>query len=73
MRIIDDYAKGTCRMGQGADCCRFLVGTPDGLACAKLDASLSATINERYAADTMIARADNCPGFPLDGPARKPL
>jgi hypothetical protein len=66
MKITPEYANTTCLMGEGSLCCRYLVAPPSGLSCAKLDADVSAIINARYAAGTMAARGDNCPGFPFD-------
>jgi hypothetical protein len=68
MNITRDYAETICLMGKRALCCRFLVGQRSGFGCAKLDLTLSMAINERYAAGTMTARGDNCPGFPMDAP-----
>lgn len=49
----------TCKLGQGHDCCRYLV-MGEGLACAKLT-TMRATLDAR--GDSMTARGDNCPGL----------
>ena len=54
-----DFAKEMCKIGQGADCCRYLTGGQTGLECAKLT-GLRAVIDARAA--TMTAQSDNCPG-----------
>lgn len=60
--IIDKEHLPVCKMGQGHDCCRYLVVSTD-FACAKMT-TLKATIDARAAAGTMTARGDNCPGLP---------
>lgn len=51
----------TCKMGQGAECCRYLVFGP-GFACAKLT-MLKYTLDAR--GTSMSAQGDNCDGWPL--------
>lgn len=52
----------TCKMGQGAECCRYLV-FDGGFACAKTTAM-------RYVIDgkvaSMTAQGDNCAGWPQE-------
>jgi hypothetical protein len=55
------YVCAVCRIGRGAACCRYLVGGPDGVACAKEDDELRQAIDRR--AGSMTAQADNCPGY----------
>ena len=53
-----------CRIGQGAACCRYIIGTPrKGLQCAKLTA-LRRDIDGRVA--QMVAQGDNCEGICAD-------
>ena len=59
--VIDQEHLPTCKMGQGAECCRYLVFA-SGFACAKLT-PLKFSIDAR--GDSMNARGDNCPGWPL--------
>lgn len=54
-----------CKMGQGAECCRYLVFSSD-FACAKRS-SVAATIDARV--ETMNARGDNCDGIANDDQA----
>ena len=51
--------KETCRIGQGADCCKYLACGPEGMECGKLSPGLKAAIDRR---DDMTAKGDNCPG-----------
>jgi hypothetical protein len=53
-----DFVKATCKPGSEA-CCRFLACGPGGLLCLKFT-TLAATVNERVALGTMVAKGDNC-------------
>jgi hypothetical protein len=63
MNIPEDYVKTICKIGQGALCCRYIVGGPQGLECAKHEPELAAQINRRVAAGAFTARGDNCDGI----------
>lgn len=56
----DDFAKQTCKIGQMADCCKYLMMGPDGFECAKTNPTIKAAIDRRT---DMHAKGDNCPGF----------
>lgn len=60
-----DWVHGTCKIGQGEVCCRYLALGSNGFECGKLDAVLRETIDQRYQAGTMHAKGDNCGGHPL--------
>lgn len=60
---MNDYVKNTCKIGQGKDCCRFLVMGGDGFECAKLG-SLAKMLIAR--GNRMAAQADNCEGKEID-------
>jgi hypothetical protein len=53
----------TCKIGQGHDCCRYLVVGPDGLECAKQNTRAKTTLDLRVELGTIVARGDNCDGF----------
>lgn len=57
--VSDLYVEKVCKIGQGAACCRFLVGGPKGFECGKMYPELVAQIEART---DMMAKADNCPG-----------
>lgn len=64
-KAVSTHLKEICRIGQGAACCRFIVGDGDGLHCAKLAPEWAVQINVRHIAGTMTAKGDNCPGKPI--------
>ena len=53
-QIID-----VCKMGQGVDCCRYLICGGNGFECAKTT-SLKDIIDTRV--NQMNAKSDNCGG-----------
>ena len=55
----DKILKDICKMGQGADCCRYITVGPDGFECAK-GTTLQATLDQRVG--IMVAKGDNCDG-----------
>lgn len=61
-----DYVTETCKLGQGAECCRYLVAGSKGFECAKLTMN-STVIDRRVANGTFTAQGDNCDGKPMHG------
>ena len=53
----------TCKIGQGHDCCRYLVVGRRGFECAKHSICAAATLDFRVEMETITARGDNCEGF----------
>jgi hypothetical protein len=60
---LTDRLKEICKLGQGAECCRYLVIDQVGIHCAKFDVRLSDQIHARIARGLMTAVGDNCPGI----------
>lgn len=56
--VDDDHARDVCKMGQGAECCKFLTMGTSGWSCEKLS---SARMQLEYR-EGMISKGDNCPG-----------
>lgn len=50
-----------CKIGQGADCCRYLACGADGFECLK-HTGLKDTVDRRAKRRTMNALSDNCEG-----------
>jgi hypothetical protein len=57
----DEHFKTVCKVGQGNDCCRYLVASVDGIQYAK-HSSLKAHLDDRAAKKEMVAISDNCEG-----------
>ncbi len=72
-----NHVKETCKIGQGHDCCRYLVMGTGGFECARLVKGGAANllgqkgetpkdlIDKRVEAKQMVARADNCGGIKM--------
>ncbi len=53
-----------CKIGQGADCCRYLLHDPDnGFECGNQPSRLRDTIDDRAIAGSMTAVSINCAGI----------
>jgi len=60
IKLDKEHLNDICKMGQGAECCRYIIYDPCvGITCAKLT-SLKQTLDDK--AGTMRAKADNCEG-----------
>lgn len=59
--IDDDWAKDTCKLGQGAACCRYLTIGANGWSCEK-HSTLHFLLDARVESGTINARGDNCEG-----------
>ena len=57
---LNDHVKNTCRLGQGAECCKYLSVSESGFNCEKLT-DLGRQIEMLTG---MTAKADNCDGIP---------
>lgn len=57
----DSYVNDVCKIGQGSDCCRYLMMGSGGFECAKASAMMRNAIDAR--ASRMTAKGDNCSGF----------
>lgn len=57
----DDWAKRVCKLGQGAECCRYLLWQRGGWSCLKNTES-RATMDEWARGHNWTAKGDNCLG-----------
>lgn len=58
---MNDQVKNVCKIGQGHDCCRYLMMGGLGFECAKGTAT-AAILDIRVLSESMTARGDNCDG-----------
>lgn len=58
---MNEHIKNVCKIGQGHDCCRYLMMGAGGFECAK-HSSLQALLDSRVEMKTIVARGDNCEG-----------
>ena len=58
---MNKHVKNVCKIGQGADCCKYLVAGGKGFECAKHDPSDKAVIDANWS-ESNVAQGDNCDG-----------
>lgn len=63
--LSDSWTVNTCKRGQGAETCSYLMMGPLGWHCAKENAGFCKLIDEKRATGNIRAMADNCSGPPL--------
>ena len=56
MKLTDKQARHICKVGQGKDCCAFLMMGPRGWECGKADFITRGIIEARLKANTMNAQ-----------------
>jgi len=61
MAELNEHVKQVCKIGQGHQCCRYLVMGARGFECAK-HTELAVLLDTRVMAETITARGDNCEG-----------
>ena len=59
--MFDNYISTVCRIGQGHECCRYLMMGGKGFECAKLT-GVKGILDKRVEEETITARGDNCDG-----------
>ena len=64
MSLTKEQIDDVCKMGQGAECCRYLYADGDGMHCGKVVPAMQAMIDQRVAAGLMRSVGDNCEGVP---------
>lgn len=63
--VIQDesYWRETCKIGQGEQCCRYLVSGTQGIECAKINLELKKQIDKKVESGTYLSKGDNCNGW----------
>lgn len=69
----ETYTKTVCKIGQGAECCRYLLMGPSGWECGKGDPRAVDTIDRKVAEGSFISLGDNCEGMILSDETPQPL
>lgn len=60
-KIPIKHVKNVCKIGQGKDCCRYLIASQNGLECARHE-PIRHELNERALLGLMVAQGSNCNG-----------
>lgn len=59
MRLSEEHVREVCKLGQGAECCRYLVCGADGFECHS-SGPLKRMLDKK--ASSMTAQSINCKG-----------
>ena len=59
---MNEHIKTTCKIGQGAECCKYLVMGGGGFECMKATPEGKATIDKNWEATPHVSQGDNCEG-----------
>lgn len=62
---MNKNVQDVCKIGQGYDCCRYLMVGTNGFECAK-NTGLKVVLDNRVERKTITARGDNCPGLKME-------
>ena len=60
--MTNKQVEEVCKIGQGNDCCRYLLAGSEGFECGKLT-ELKSVLDKRVTENTIIAQGDNCEGI----------
>lgn len=55
----------TCKIGQGSECCKYLMCGSKGFECMKLDINNKKMVDEHWLSNPHVAQGDNCEGQEL--------
>ena len=61
MKIPDEHLREVCKIGQGNECCRYILCGRNGFECGKRD-TLKKFIDDQVLGNEMAAQGDNCDG-----------
>lgn len=59
---MNEHIKNICKIGQGADCCKYLVMGAKGFECMKVDQANKQVIDYNWKTTPHVAQGDNCKG-----------
>lgn len=61
-KLDSETVERVCKIGQEAECRRYLVLGPEGFGCAKHNASIKDALDTMVETGDIRARGDNCEG-----------
>jgi hypothetical protein len=59
---MKEYIETTCKIGQGAQCCKYLLVCSNGFECAKVDSAFKEVVDRVWATAHRVPQGDNCRG-----------
>lgn len=60
---MNEHVKNVCKIGQGADCCKYLVAGGKGFECMKTELANKKAIDDNWFWFPHVAQGDNCEGM----------
>lgn len=57
-----EHVKNVCKIGQGSNCCKYLVAGGQGFQCMKVNPENKKLVEDNWD-DTKSAQSDNCKGY----------
>jgi hypothetical protein len=60
IQLSIEAAEQICKLGQGENCCAYLVMKQNGFECAKIDPALVCLIKNRLEQGLMTAKGEGC-------------
>lgn len=61
---MTSHLKEVCKIGQGTECCRFLIASSAGFECAKNIPGMEDYLREHWGDIPRHSHGDNCEGVP---------
>lgn len=58
---LPTHINDVCKIGQGANCCKYLLAGGDGFMCGKLT-EWKEIVDKNWATTPHVAQGDNCEG-----------
>lgn len=62
---LKEYVYTVCKIGQGKQCCSYLLVGSKGFECAKLDDKALKLLKSRIDSGQMVSQGNNCEGRDL--------
>jgi len=59
---LPDHIKNVCKIGQGAECCKYLTMSVNGWGCERVNPRNKEVIDQKWATEEHVAQGDNCEG-----------
>ncbi len=59
---LNKQIEEVCKIGQGADCCKYLVMGGKGFECMRINLANKKVVDDNWAIHDHVAQGDNCQG-----------
>lgn len=59
---MKNYLKHVCKIGCGAECCKYLVAGSKGFECMRVEAANKSIIDKNWETVEHVSQGDNCMG-----------